>query len=160
MKKFTVICLVYVLLLSGEAFTQNSMVIRIGNVSITVPEGWLAQHTNSTTVFILYSPVEENDVFQENANLTIEKLPTKYTEKEYLAATQSLISKIYTNFRVIENKTDYHIISGNLNGSDIMQIQYVSIKDNTAYIMTYTSTPDDFARYLDIFKSIQKTFKY
>jgi hypothetical protein len=136
------------------------MNIQIEHYSISVPEGWLAQYTNSTNVFFLYSPIEENDSFQENANLTTEKLPTKYTEKGYLKAAQDTISKIYNNYKLIENGENYHIISGNLNGTDIMQIQYVSIKNNTAYIMTYTSTPDSFARYLETFKSIQKTFKY
>jgi len=144
----------------GTAFCQDGMQIKIDNYSITVPSGWLAQRTDSSTVFVLYSPVEENDTFQENGNLTIEKLPTEYSVKGYLEAAQKNIKKIYGNFALIEEGENYQIISGDINGIVVQQIQFVSIKENTAYILTFTSNPENFNRYKDTFKKIQETFKY
>ncbi len=145
---------------AGTAFCRDGMQIKIDNYAITVPSGWLAQRTDSSTVFILYSPIEENDTFQENGNLAIEKLPTKYSVKDYLKAAQEYIKKIYGNFLLIEEGDDYQIISGDMNGTAVQQIQFVSIKDNTAYILTFTSNPENFDRYLDTFREIQKKFEY
>lgn len=160
MRKLVIVLTVFILMRSINVSAQSLMNIKIDNVSISVPEGWSAQYTNSLTVFVLFSPIEENDSFQENANLTIEKLQVKCTEKEYLKACRGLISTMYSDFELVEEGNNYHVISGIFNGKDVMQLQFVSIKKNTAYIMTYTSDVDNFARYFDIFKSIQKTFKY
>ena len=160
MKKLIIILTVFILMHYINLSAQSLMNIKIDNVSISVPEGWSAQYTNSLPVFVLFSPVEENDTFQENANLTIEQLQVKCTKKEYLKACRELISTMYNNFELIEEGNNYHIISGFFNEKNVMQLQFVSIKKNTAYIMTYTSDMDNFARYLDTFKAIQKTFKY
>ncbi len=136
------------------------MQIKIDNFSISVPEGWTAEFSNSTSVFILYSPLEDDDTFHENANLVLEKLHTKHNEKQYLKSVQNILAMVYANFEVLEFGDNYHIIAGSLNGIDVIQIQYVAIKNDIVHIMTYSSDPDNFARYFDIFESIQKTFRY
>ena len=111
-------------------------------------------------MFILYSPVEENDTFQESGNLAVEKLPSKYSVKAYLKAGREVLKKLYANFKLIEEGEDYQVFSGELNGIAVQQIQFVSISGTEAYILTFTSTPADFERYADTFKAIQSTFTY
>ena len=121
---------------------------------------FLVAYTNSQPVFILLAPLDENDTFQENANLTVEKLFAKITPPEYLQATREILSKVYSDFELVSSGNDYHVISGILNGVAVTQLQCVAIKNNTAYTMTYSSTPDSFMQYLDTFLLIQSTFKY
>ena len=160
MKKTIALTAVLFFAFAAAAFSGGGMQIKIDNYSITVPSLWLAQRTDSATAFILYSPIEENDTFQESGNLTVEKLPSKYSIKAYLKAGREILKTLYTNFSLIEEGADYQIFSGELNGLALQQIQFVSISGTTAYILTFTSTPEDFDRYLDTFKAIQSTFAY
>lgn len=158
MKK-TILAL-FILMLACSAFCENGMEVKIDNYSITVPSGWLAQRTDSSILFVLYSPLEENDDFQENGNLSVAQLLSKYSVKEYLESSREYIKTLYSNFNLIEAKDNYQIISGEINGTKVQQIQFVFMKGNIANVLTFTSNPENFARYLDTFKKIQKSFKY
>ena len=160
MKKATALAAVLFLVFVTSAFGDDGMQIKIDNYSITIPSLWLAQRTDSATVFILYSPLEENDTFQENGNLTVEKLPSKYSIKAYLKAGREVLKKLYANFKLIEEGADYQIFSGELNGIALQQMQFVSISGTEAYVLTFSSTPEDFDRYADTFKAIYSTFTY
>ncbi len=156
------ICILFFILflLTLSAQGQTAMDINIGSISISVPSGWIAHYTDSTMVFILYSPVEENDTFQENINVTTEKLPLKYSVQGYMSEAVKSLKTVYTDLQIIESKDNYHIFSGKVNNTLLKQMQFVYIKDNTAYVVTYTATPDSFDRYVKTFNEIQKTFKY
>ena len=160
MKKATALAAVLFLAFVTSAFGDDGMRIKIDNYSITIPSLWLAQRTDSATVFILYSPLEENDTFQENGNLAVEKLPSKYSVKAYLKAGREVLKKLYANFKLIEEGDDYQIFSGELNGIALQQMQFVSISGTEAYVLTFSSTPEDFDRYVDTFKAIYSTFTY
>lgn len=160
MKRKFAIVLLLLSISAVKVFSESGMKIKIDNYEITVPSGWLAQRTDSATVFMLYSPAEENDDFQENGNLTVEKLPTKYSVKGYMDAARESLKTVYGNFTLIEEGKNYHIISENINGTILQQIQFIEMKGNEVYILTFTSTPHNFKRYLETFKSIYKTFKY
>ena len=127
MKKATALTAVLFLAFATAAFGDGGMQIKIDNCSITIPSLWLAQRTDSATVFILYSPLEENDTFQENGNLTVEKIPAKYSVKAYLKAGREMLKKLYANFKLIEEGADYQLFSGELNGIALQQMQFVTI---------------------------------
>lgn len=160
MKKKFAFVLLLISLSVIKVFSDDGMTVKIGNYEITVPSGWLAQKTDSGTIFMLYSPIEENDDFQENGNLAVEKLPEKYTLKAYLEAGRELLKTMYGNFKLLEEGENYHIISGNVKGTIVQLIQFVEIRGNEAYILTFSSDPDNFDRYLETFKEIYKSFKY
>lgn len=149
-----------ILLIQTIAFTNETMTIECENITIEAPLGWLAQYTKTPQLFILYSPLEANDTFQENCNLTLEALPTHYTVPNYMEASINGLKTVYSNLKLIESKNNYHIISGNINNIIVKQIQYFYIKNNTAYILTFTSNPENFNRYLAEFESIAQTLKY
>lgn len=163
MKKRNLRCSVLFLLMLFiplKMLFSEGMTVKIDNYEITVPTGWLAQRTDSGTVFILYSPLEENDDCQENINLVYEKLPVKYSVKGYMEASRDMINKIYGDVELIEEGKNYHIITLNANGNLLKQIQFVDIKGTDVYVITGTSTPASFDRYFETFKSIYKSFKY
>ncbi|MFC2280627.1 MAG: hypothetical protein ACFNLN_03520, partial [Treponema socranskii subsp. buccale] len=75
-------------------------------------------------------------------------------------AGREVLKKLYANFKLIEEGADYQIFSGELNGIALQQMQFVSISGTEAYVLTFSSTPEDFDRYADTFKAIYGTFTY
>ncbi len=146
-------------LLTTISFSKEFMKVEIENYSFQAPKLWMVQYTNQPQKFFVFSPVETNDTFQENMNLTIEDLPQKYTVKEYLKAAVAGLKSVMTNFKVLKQKDNYHIFTGNLNNLSLKQIQYVYIKNKTAYILTGSATPQTFDRYKKYFDDIAKSFK-
>jgi len=152
--------LFFALMIPSAVFAGDTMFIRCGETSIEVPFGWLAQYTKSPNIFIIYSPVEQNDTFQENGNLTVEALPVPYTVEEYMRAGNEIMSTIYRKYQVIESSEHWHVITGILNDTLLQQIQYFYIRDNTAYVLTFTAIPESFDRYRPVFDSIAASFDY
>ncbi len=155
MKKIALLILVF---LSAAVFAENRMTITVNNLSISVPEGWLAEYTNSQQLFFLYAPLEQNDDFQENCNLTYENLPRIFSIKEYMDLSIEMLDDVFNNFQMIERKDNYHIISGDMNNIRVKQIQYVYMDGRTAYVLTFSSVPGKFDTYLETFKGIAQTF--
>jgi hypothetical protein len=154
------IIIAVVLLQFLPLFSNDNMKIVVDNVSIEVPVGWLSQYTKSPQLFFLYSPVEVNDTFQENCNLTIEYLPSSYTIQEYKKAGVTALKSVYGDFQLVESSENYHIITGLVGEVSVKQIQYFYIKSNIAYVLTFSSNPENFSRYKEQFESIAETFIY
>ena len=158
--KRVILLIVSILLVNTVVFSNETMKIECENTTIEVPLGWLAQYTKSPQMFVLYSPVEQNDTFQENCNLAIEALPIDYTVLNYMKASIEIMRSVYSNLEIIESNENFHIISGSINDIVVQQIQFFYINNNTAYVLTFTSNPANFNRYLEEFKSIVQTFRY
>jgi hypothetical protein len=146
------------LLLASLCFSEESMKLVMDNITIESPIGWLAQYTKSPNVFFIYSPLEVNDTFQENCNLTVEELYIDMTIEEYFQATLDQLKDFYTNFNLEEKLENYCIYSGILNNVKLRQMQYYYKKDNAVYVLTFTSTPIEFDSYRSIFKEIAASF--
>ncbi len=160
MKRKLAVMFLFLAFTTVNVFCEGVMKVIVDNFEITVPGGWLAQRTDSPTVFMLYSPIEEYDTFQENGNLVVEKLPAKYSVKGYLEAGRESLKKFYGDFKLIEEGKNYQIISGNLNGNYVQQIMFAEMNGLDAYVLTFSSNPENFDRYLETFKTIYKSFKY
>lgn len=160
MKKIGKIAAAVLIACSGLAFADSKMQIKVNNLEVTVPDGWLATKVNNGTEFMLYSPVEENDSFQENANVTVEKLLQEITPKEYLASARNTLSVIFEGFKVESEGNNFHIYTGTINGVLVKQIQYCAIKNGNAYVFTFSSEPKSFKKYEKTFAEIFKSFKY
>ncbi len=160
MKKMLMLVVMAMTLLAGSVFADEGMQVKFDNYSLTVPSGWLVQRVDGPALLMVYSPMDEDDQFQENINLACEKLPGKFTVKGYLSAAREFIKTMYSDFNLVEEGSDYQIISGNINGIALQQVQFVFIKNNTAHVLTCSSTPEDFDRYYEVFKQIKSSFKY
>ena len=147
------------LVVTTTVFSEDSMVVRCENISIEAPLGWLVQYTKSPNLLFMYSPLENNDSFQENMNIAVEILPTEYSIFEYMNASLETIKSIYSNLEIIERLSNYYVISGIVSGTSVQQIQYFFIKDKVAYILTFSSNPQNFERYRKDFLYIANTFK-
>jgi hypothetical protein len=93
MKKYLIIAAL--LLFSLTVTAEDKMEIIIDKYSIKVPAGWLAEYKGaaSANLFFLYSPMEKDDTFQENINLTVEKLPKPYDFNAYYDAAVETLKK-------------------------------------------------------------------
>lgn len=159
--KLKLFSLIFCVVLFGQnLFGQNVMKISVDNFSVDVPEYWIAQRLDSQIKFIIYSPVEENDTFQENGNLTVETLPGSYSAKAYLKAARDNLKAVYSNFNLIEEGDNFHIYTAKFDSTTLKQLQYVAIKGKEAYVFTFSSTEADFDRYKETFVNIYKSFKY
>ncbi len=136
------------------------MTIEMENVRIDVPAGWFAQYTKSPQLFFLYSPVEADDTFQENGNLVMEILPAGYSVERYMNESLESIKMIYTDFVLEKMEENYYIISGAVGDIGVKQLQLFYIRDNSAYILTFSAMPESFDRYYEAFREIAASFRY
>lgn len=143
-----------------HAYAADTMFISIDKYQIAVPVGWLAQYTKDQIVFVLYSPLEENDTFQENCNLTTETLKTQMTLSEYIKLSVDTLKGIYKDLRIQAQKDNYLVYTGTMDGGMIKQLQYYYINNTEAYVLTCSSDPANYARYEKTFRQIAGTFRY
>ncbi len=158
MKK--IVFFITLILLQVSLYADDYMKIKVENTEIDVPPGWFAQYTKQPQIFFLYSPLEENDTFQENCNLMKEVLPVKYSLKSYMDASLDAVKKVYSELKVEKTEKNYYIFSGIVNNIRVKQVQYYFLKDNTAYLLTFSAIPESFDRYYETFKKIAESFKY
>jgi hypothetical protein len=144
------------LLVLGFAGTLSAqtMTLQAENIEIRSPINWLAQYTQSPQLFIIYSPIEPNDTFQENLNLTTEALPSPYTVSAYMEASQNVLQSVYQSFELEVTGDSFHIYTGTVNGVTVKQIQYFWVVGNTAYILTGSALPSTFQNFADTFQTI------
>lgn len=141
-------------------YSMDSMTISIDDISIESPIGWFAQYTKSPQLFFLFSPLENNDTFQENCNLTIEYLSVPYTIDEYMADSVTALESVYKGFQLASSRDNYHVFTGYIGETLVKQMQFFYIAEAKAYVLTFSSDPDNFDRYRDQFRSIAETFRY
>jgi hypothetical protein len=156
--KRSVFLLVAMLAIGASLCAEDLMRVSVGNAEVSIPVGWYAEYRNSGMVFVLYSPLEEDDSFQENGNLATEALDKAYSVKDYMAAALEQVKTVYENFSLAASGKNYHVYTGTVNNVDVTQIQYFYIKGKTAYVLTFTAKPDTFDDYSDTFAAIAKTF--
>jgi hypothetical protein len=134
------------------------MEIRVEGTSIAVPVGWMVSYSKSPTLFDMYAP-DEQDAFRENGNLVIEYLPRRYTLDEYYEAALSNLKPVFTGFTMKERNANYHVYSGTLSGITVQQVQFFFVEDRRAFIISFSSTPEEFDLYRDDFFAIARTFE-
>lgn len=135
---------------------------------MSYPEKWEVKENENMLAFL--SPTEnENDIFQENVNLIIQDLSaqpmtldefTKLSQdqlKQYLA--KAPVTKL-THTTLVGQKADQLEYSAEYQGFKLKLRQYWFIKDNKAYVFTYTANEATFQQYLAPADQIIKSFKF
>ena len=122
-------------------------------------------------VAVFLSPLENNsDAFQENLNIIIQDLSEEpMTLAEYTELSIGQAQEYRTD------ETDFDSIATTLDGIDAHKITYTgynpytgqtlkhmqvwTIKDNTAYILTYTAEIDKYNNFLDDAQEMINSFE-
>ncbi len=137
--------------------------------SIQYPENWELKITEQQgSQFILYSELEKNDTFRENINLLVQNLEgMNMTMEKYVKLSESQITTMVEGGKILENKSidggknQKHLLiwKGTMSGVKMMFKQFFFIKNDNAYVLTYTALPETYERYLKEGEPILDSFK-
>ena len=148
--------------MSGEPFKGT-------NYSIKFPSNWERKDGFMGCDLMALSPAEgANDNFRENANITLENLPSRISLEKYAELSRENMKKLLSDFEIIEET------EANLNGHtfkrfvstyrmgeiDIKAVLYLTTKDKAGYNITFSASPETYDSYIDEFESIAKTFRF
>jgi len=136
------------------------------NYSIEYPESWdLDTSGQYNTQFLIFSNTGIIDTFRENVNLTIENLPSNVTLTQYAEAAKQQIAPIpkvktiSSNIIQINGNEVFEIVwQGYVNNADLKFKQQCRIKDNKAYIVTFTAKQTTYDTYIDTAEKILNSF--
>lgn len=140
----------------------------LGKFKIAYPDDWITKNNHNSIVFI--SPKEnDNDSFQENVNIILQDLSnnrmtldqyTSLTEKqvqEHLgsSAIKSIMDRTLAGVRAKEL-----IFDMNYKGANLKVRQDWFIKNNIAYLFTYTAETSQYDGYSKMANQIVASFKF
>lgn len=165
MKKYLSLVIILMLCVSSFVFAEEFNIYKspFFNFVISYPQNWKIKDISGIVVFI--SPLEnKDDKFSENVNVVVEDIGKyRLSLEQYAKAADDNWLKIDSKVRVIDfQKT-------NLNGEEAFYTiaendkfkfkQYKLIKNNKAFIITYTSELNKFNKFLNIADIIIQSFK-
>jgi serine/threonine-protein kinase len=162
MKKLSSALLLLHLLLSFTVFSQTKY--STNEFEIEYPEIWKLDTSQLMgTAFIIISPAEKDDKFGENFNLVIQELPTyDISLDDYVKISEKQIIDAFGENSIIESKTtgNKHNIIYKANQKNVEMIfnQIYILKNNKAYILTFTALPSSYNKYKDVAQKTLNSF--
>lgn len=137
--------------------------------SVSYPKDWdLDQKGQMGTSFILFSkPSSPQDLFRENVNLLIQNLAgMNINLDKYVEISEEQIKTMIANSQLIESKRmsgaiPFHkeIYTGDQGILKLKFEQYYWVKDEKAYVLTFTSEVNQFDAFKQAAEAILKSFK-
>ena len=162
-----------ILVLSLNSFGQiketSWKTINDNTYSIQYPDNWeLNTEKSMGTSFILFTEqTSSEDKFRENINLIIQNLEGyNLNLDDYVAISEEQISKMVTNGKIIDSKrsnknnTEFQkvIFTGKQGLFQLKFVQYYFIKDEKAYVLTFTCEEIQYEKYIFITDQILDSF--
>ncbi len=136
--------------------------------TMNYPENWVQQFTNNTLVFL--SPREDDkDWFQENVNVMLQDLSqqsmsleqyTELTQKQTIDHIGSSAIIALKNATIVGQRAKEFIYNLSYQGRNLKVKQYWFIKDNIAYLFTYTAEQSQFSNYESTAIEMIRSFKF
>lgn len=137
--------------------------------SIQYPETWELKVTEQQgSQFILYSALEENDSFRENINLLVQNLEgMNMTMDKFVKLSENQITTMVEGGKILESKymkegkNQKHLMiwQGTISGVKMVFKQFFFMRNDNAYILTYTALPETYERHLKEAQPILDSFK-
>lgn len=164
--------LLLVLLLTTQLINSQSngkitsKEINKNGYSIVFPSNLRVDETtmNGSDFFLFTEKTAPNDNFVENINLVVQNLANLNIDlNKFVEITESQIitrAKLIESKRGVSNGTEYHqlLYEGNFDGLPLRFLQYDFVKNDKAYILTYSAKQDAFDSYFTGMEKIMKTF--
>lgn len=162
-----VICFCFTTL---NAQSVNWKTAEKNNYSLKHPADWEVNLEGQMgTDIILFSPVAgEGDLFRENVNVYIEALPNDEIDlATYIGFTEQNIKGFFTNFNMLESvllEIDSKPVHKLLYTADqglykLTFEQYISLKGDKAYVLTFTSEQNSYEEYKEVGEKILSSFR-
>lgn len=164
------IALTISIILCTHSYSQTDFIaLDKENYSINYPKNWqLDTSGQMNSEFILFSELEENDIFSENVNLLIQDIKgLNMTLKAFVELSENQIKTMARNSKIYESNTikngnnSYHDIvwSGHISNQNLKFKQYFFIKNEKAYVLTFTAHQTTYDAYITIGNQIINSFK-
>jgi hypothetical protein len=160
--------IIVVLFLSTNFYCQVE-VYENDEFSIEYPTDWELNTTGvAGSIFVVSSPLSSNDdKFRENVNILTQNLKGMNIDLDkYVILSKKQIynlpkAKLIVSKRVKKGEDEYHtfIVDAFMNGMDLKVLQHYFIKDEIAYVLTYTQVENDKDGYFKVGEKIINSFK-
>ena len=141
----------------------------IRGIKIDYPSDWTKQEQSSDFIAFLSSQEDDSDNFLENFNLIIQDLSTQprtlseYTELSIAEIEQNTVDAkiIYSESITTDGNPSHKLIySGKGEFNNLKWMQIYIIKDDKAYVLTYTAEEDAYDFFEDIIEEMISSFEF
>jgi serine/threonine-protein kinase len=139
------------------------------NYSIQYPDIWKIDTSGKMgSAFIIITPLEpETDKFRENINLVVQDLKTKTDLGQFTATSVKQINTYITKAKIISNQTmdteagtfQKLVYTGDQGKFHLKFVQYCFVKDNKAYVLTFTAEQHAFTGYELTAEQVLESFR-
>ena len=136
---------------------------------VNYPQAWLTQNRDDFFAegILFLSPLENNaDRFQERVSILVENLTEEMSLGEYTKQSVAEIKRLSTpntseaQLANLDNNPARQIVySSEENGTSVQRMQTWTIKNNRAYIITYTALPESYENYLPRVEEMMKSLE-
>jgi hypothetical protein len=138
--------------------------------SVEYPKDWDFEEGLMGVIVILAGPFLEEEPFMININIASEDLP-KFPEmslEDYFGVNKMQIKKMSENYEEVD-KYDTTIgdcpaivytFTSDYEGTAMMQTQAYFLKENVAYVITYSATIQSHDQYYGCFEGVVSSFKF
>ena len=137
--------------------------------SIQYPSNWSLDDVKGTqAIFVSKAPLtSDTDIFAENVNIITQNLKGMgVTLDQYVQFNESQLTsipngKMFSSERETRDGRQYHtlIFRGTMNNLDLKIRQVYAIKDEIAYVVTFTTLEDEFDQLKKVGAEILSSFK-
>jgi serine/threonine-protein kinase len=138
------------------------------NYTISYPKNWKMNTSGQMgSEFIIFSEIEKNETFRENVNLLTQDLKGQsFTLKSFAEMSKNQIKNTVPNSTIIESKIvdsasqPYYILvwKGKIGPNELQLKQQIYIKEEKAYIISFTALPESYARFAETADKIFNSF--
>ena len=135
---------------------------------IDYPEIWSPQNRDDffATGVVFFSPLEnDSDPFKERVSILVENLAEDSSLEQYTEQSLAEIKRLSDpkigeaqNLNLGAEAGRQIIYSGEENGSPVQRMQTWTVKDNQAYVVTYTAKPESYDKYLPSVEKMIESF--
>lgn len=137
--------------------------------SIQYPTDWtLETETGTQAVFAIKGPLTSDaDMFAENVNLITQNLKGMgVTLDQYVQFNESQLktipnAKMFSSERETRDGAQYHtlVFRGTMSNMELKVRQVYTLKNETAYVLTFTTLEKEFSQFEKVGSEIVKSFK-
>ncbi len=157
---------VIILCLTHQLYAQDWHTLDKSDCSITYPSNWELNESGLMGItFGLFSPqTSTEDLFRENVNLVVQDLTGMGIDlDQFTEISTNQISSMFTNsiIQLNERVGDYQklIYEGEQAPFNLSFEQYYWVKNDKAYILTFTTETEQFSNYQEIGEQIMNSFQ-
>lgn len=157
------------LLVSSFVFSQATewKTLEDSELMIKYPGNWeINQSGIAGTKFILFSPHSQSPAFRDNINLIIQDLKGQNIDlKKYVEISTDQIKQLITNGKILSSETTTAnpkhkiIYTGSQGQLNLKWQQYYWVKNEKAYVLTFTADQNSFDKQMESVNQIMDSFK-